>query len=111
MLDRESALQKSFSVKEKREYIVAIDALMAEGVFCRQACLMFGLPHNYYPCFKKVIKKLGDLEQDAGFVPFKQIGLLVRFIQVIQVFYKPFRKTCIDLILKSGDVGYTLVPL
>ena len=32
---------------------------------------MVGLSHNYYPRFKKVIKKLDDLEQDAGFVPFK----------------------------------------
>jgi hypothetical protein len=35
---------------------------------------MVGLPHNYYPHFKKVIKKLNDLEQDAGFVPFKTNG-------------------------------------
>ena len=31
LFDRESALRKSFSVKEKREYVVAIDALVAEG--------------------------------------------------------------------------------
>jgi hypothetical protein len=35
---------------------------------------MVGLPHNYYLCFKKVVKKLEDLEQDAGFVPFKING-------------------------------------
>ena len=74
LLDRKSALRKSFSVKEKHEYVVAIDALVAEGASCRQACLMVGLPHNYNPGFKKVIKKLDDLEQDAGFVPFKTNG-------------------------------------
>jgi hypothetical protein len=74
LLDHESALQKSFSVKEKREYVVAIDALVVEGASRQQACLMVGLPHNYYPCFKKVIKKLDDLEQDAGSGPFKMNG-------------------------------------
>ena len=73
LLDRKSALRKSFSVKKKHEYVVAIDALVAEGASCRQACLMVGLPHNYYPRFKKVIKKLDNLEQDAGFA-FKTNG-------------------------------------
>ena len=31
LLDRESALRSSFSMKEKREYVVAINALVAEG--------------------------------------------------------------------------------
>ena len=35
---------------------------------------MVGLSHNYYPRFKKVIKKLDDLEQDASFVLFKTNG-------------------------------------
>ena len=38
LLDRESALRKSFSVKEKHKYVVAIDALVVEGASCRQAC-------------------------------------------------------------------------
>ena len=58
-------------MKEKRENVVAIGALVAEGASRRQACLMVGLPHNYYPRFKKVIKKLDDLEQDASSVPLK----------------------------------------
>ena len=49
MMDWEASLCKSFSVKEKHEYVVAIDALMAEGASRRQACSMVGLPHNYYP--------------------------------------------------------------
>ena len=74
LLDRESALQKSFSVKEKCEHEVTIDALVVEGASHPQAWSMVGLPHNYYPRFKKVIKKVDDLEQDAGFVPFKTNG-------------------------------------
>ena len=35
---------------------------------------MVGLPHNYYPRFKKVTKKVDNLEQDAGYVPFKTNG-------------------------------------
>ena len=34
LLDCESALRKSFSVKEKHEYVVAINALMVEGASC-----------------------------------------------------------------------------
>ena len=47
---------------------------MAEGASRQHACSMVGLPHNYYPRFKKVIKKIDELEQDSGFVPFKTNG-------------------------------------
>jgi len=71
--EQDASLHKSFSVKEKREYILAIDDLIARGASHRQACAMVNLPHNYYPCFKKVIKKIDDLD-NAGFVPFKTNG-------------------------------------
>jgi hypothetical protein len=98
-------------VNKKREYVVAINALMAEGASHQQACSMVGLPHNYYPRFKKVINKLDNLEQDASFVPFKRNGTARKIIRVAQVFCKPFRKTCLALFLKSGNAGYKLVPV
>jgi hypothetical protein len=70
---QDASLRKSFSVKEKREYVLAIDDLIARGSSRRQACAMVNLPHNYYPRFKKVMKKIDDLD-NAGFVPFKTNG-------------------------------------
>ena len=77
LLDCKSSMRKSFSVKEKRKYLVAIDTLMAEGASHRQACSMVGLLQNYYPRFKNIIKKIDCLEQDAGFVPFKTNGTVL----------------------------------
>jgi hypothetical protein len=78
LLDCKSSLWKSFSVKEKHEYKVAIDAMMMEGASCRQTCSMVGLPHNYYTRFKEVIKKIDNFEQDTGFVSFKTNGTVLK---------------------------------
>ena len=72
---KEASLRRSFSVKEKREYVVAIDAIIATGATRRQACTMVNLPHNYYPRFKKVLSKIDDIEKNEGFVPFKTNGI------------------------------------
>jgi hypothetical protein len=78
LLDCKSSMRKSFSVQEKSKYVVAIDALIAEGASRRQPCSMVGLPQNYYPRFKNAFKKIDDLEQDAGFVPFKTNGTALK---------------------------------
>ena len=72
---KEASLRRSFSVKEKREYVVAIDAIIATGATRRQACTMVNLPHNYYPHFKKVFSKINNLEKSNVFVPFKTNGI------------------------------------
>lgn len=72
---KEASLRRSFSVKEKREYVVTVDAIIATGATRRQACAMVNLPHNYYPRFKKVLSKIDDLEKNDGFVPFKTNGI------------------------------------
>ena len=46
-MQKEVSLRRSFSVKEKREYVVAVDAIIATGATRRQACAMVNLPHNY----------------------------------------------------------------
>ena len=71
---KEVTLRKSFSIKEKHKYIVAINALIAIGASCRQACAIVNLPHNYYPGFKKVLSKIDELDKNDEYVPFKMNG-------------------------------------
>ena len=46
--EHESSLRKSFLVKEKCEYVLAVDAQVARGVSHHLVCSMMGLPHNSY---------------------------------------------------------------
>ena len=55
--ETEQARQRSFSIKEKRDFVHKIDILISTGVSRRQACVCVGLPCLYYACFKKVLQK------------------------------------------------------
>ena len=67
-------LWKFFSIKDKREYVIAIIAIMSTCISHRQACSQVGLSHMYYTCFKKVIEKVDTLKNGATFVPCKRNG-------------------------------------
>ena len=69
-----TASRHSYSIKEKRELVQAICTLVSTGVSLRQACLLFGLPHQYYYCFKKAVKTADDLEKSRLFVHYKCSG-------------------------------------
>ena len=43
----------SYTIKEKRKLVQAISTLLSKGASIRQACPLFGLPHQYYHRFKK----------------------------------------------------------
>ena len=65
----EPLLRKSFSLKEKREFVRNVDAIVATGLSRRKACLQLGVPHGYY-AGKGAVQKigggmgLGGLQQD-----------------------------------------------
>ena len=52
--------RRSYSIKEKRELVQAICTLVSSGVSIPQACSLFGLPHQYYYCFKNVLKTVDE---------------------------------------------------
>ena len=54
----ERSRRKSYSIKDKREFIQANDALVSTGASRRDACSRVGLPHMYYACFEKRLKRL-----------------------------------------------------
>ena len=66
--------RRSYTIKEKRELVQAISALASNGVSIRQACPLFGVPHQYYYRFKKVVKVVDDLEASGVFVPYRTNG-------------------------------------
>ena len=61
--------RKSYSVKDKREFVQAVNALIAAVVSHCQASQVAGLSHYYYAWFKKVIEKVNALEGGEAFVP------------------------------------------
>ena len=66
--------RKSFSLKDKRDFVHAVDSIVATGISRRQACHHLGLSSMYYTCFKKVIKRVDALENGATFVLYKTNG-------------------------------------
>jgi len=70
----ERSHRKSFSIKEKREYVHAVDILVEKDVSRRKACSILGLHPTYYIRFKKVIEKVDALENSAGFAPHNTNG-------------------------------------
>jgi len=70
-----ASFRKSFSVKEKRELVQAIELLMEEHkVNACQACLLIGVNQMYYTRFKRIIKKVDNTEFRDVFVPYKPNG-------------------------------------
>jgi hypothetical protein len=59
---------KSFSIKEKHEYVHAVDILGAKNISHCKTCSILGLNPIYYTGFKKVIARVDNLENSAGFV-------------------------------------------
>ncbi len=65
----------SYTIKEKHKLVQAISTLLSKGASIRQACPLFGLPHQYYHRFKKAVKAVDDLKKANNvFVHYKVNG-------------------------------------
>jgi len=66
--------QKSFSLKDKRDFIHVVNSIVVTGISHCQACYHLGLSSMNYTHFRKVIKRVDTLENGATFVPYKTNG-------------------------------------
>jgi hypothetical protein len=73
-LEGERSRRKSYRIKDKRDFINAINTIVATGVSCCIACSHVGLPHMYYARFKNAIAKVDTLENSDVYVPYKMNG-------------------------------------
>ena len=73
-LEGEQSRRKSHLIKEKRDFIHAIDTIIATGISNHIACSHVGLPHMYYARFKNAIAKVDTLENSDVYVPYKMNG-------------------------------------
>jgi len=71
LVESNQTRRKSFSIKDKREFILAVDTLVSTGASRHEACNRLGLPHMYYERIKKVIEKVESLENGTGYIPYK----------------------------------------
>jgi hypothetical protein len=71
LFEDEQSRCKSYSIKDKREFIQAISTLVSTGASHRDACSCVGLPHMYYSLFKKAVEKVEALEKSAVYIPYK----------------------------------------
>ena len=85
--EAEQARRRSFSIKDKRDFVHRIDSIVSTGVSHCQACVRVGLPYLYYVRFKKVIHKVDALENRDVTFPSRQMVLHARFIPANPVCY------------------------
>jgi hypothetical protein len=55
--EAEQACRRSFSIKDKRDFVHKVDVIVSTGVSRRKACVLVGLPYLYYARFKKALQK------------------------------------------------------
>jgi hypothetical protein len=72
----EPSYRRSFSLKEKREYVQAVELVLSNhpGMSTRRACSVIGLSPVYFVCFKKVLKKVDAIDQGEAIVAHKING-------------------------------------
>ena len=65
--------RKSYEIKDKRNFVLQVDELIATGLFSRlTACLNVGIPLLYYSCWKKLLElqKVGFGSQSDSILKF-----------------------------------------
>jgi hypothetical protein len=72
--EAEQSHRRSFSIKEKRDFVHTIDIIVSTGVSRRQAYARVSLPYLYYAHFKRMLQKVEALENSDVYVPFKTNG-------------------------------------
>ena len=72
----EPSYRRSFSIKEKREYVQAVELVLYNhpGMSARQACGVIGFSPVYFVRFKKILKKVDAIVQGEGIVSHKING-------------------------------------
>ena len=64
----------SYSIKDKREFVQAIDIIMSTSASWCDACSHVDLPHMYYAHIKKVVEKVDALEKSAVCILYNMNG-------------------------------------
>jgi len=67
-------LCRSFSLKEKCDLVQSIKLLIKHGASCKTACRGVGIPPLYYHRWKKVMKKVDDIEKEDCFHAHNTMG-------------------------------------
>ena len=66
--------RRSFSLKEKREVVRAVDTLVSHGNSCKKACDAFGILPIYYRRWKAVLQNVDEIEVEDLFRSFNLNG-------------------------------------
>ena len=67
--------RKSYEIKDKRNFVLQVDELIATGLFSRlTACLNVGIPLLYYSRWKKLLEKVDALNSGTEFMPYNTTG-------------------------------------
>jgi len=66
--------QKSYEIKDKRNYVQRVDELVSTGFSRRKACMGLGIPLLYYSRWKKLIEKVDAINSGTEFVPYNTKG-------------------------------------
>jgi hypothetical protein len=81
--------RQSFKLKEKNDIVHSIDLLIKNGHGLIAACYILGIPSIYYHHWRKVIEKVGKLEDNDGLSHSTRVEMQGRSIPGAPVFLNP----------------------
>ena len=73
-LGAKQSRRRSFSIKDKRDFVHTIDIIDSTGVSHRQAYVRVSLPYLYYAHVKKVLQMFEALKNSDVSIPLMAIG-------------------------------------
>jgi len=74
-------IRRSFEIKEKRNAVAMIYELVSSGCSQHKGCTAGGIPYLYYCCWKKLIKKVDNINDGKKFLSFNTKGTSRRIYQ------------------------------
>lgn len=101
----------SYPMKEEQDLFQAIDILVPNGFSVCLACVMIGIPHQYYSRFKSALQSADDLKGVIHSSTRKPMAQLESYTLVAPVSWQSFAITWISSFLRQENKEFRLTAI
>ena len=99
---------RSYEIKEKRQVVCQVDALLLSGLSQRRACKNVGVKYLYYRCWKKLLEKVGSTKDAGHFIAYNLKGNARKIHVGHEGILKPFENKLKAFVFKVRNQGVQL---
>ena len=101
-------VRRSYEIKEKRQVVCQVDALLPSGLSRRRACENVGVRYLYYRRWKKLLEKVDSMKDAGHFIPYNLKGNARKIHVGREGILKPFENELKAFVFKVRDQGVQL---